>query len=37
MQHSVMMGYEIEHTPDRYDTTADRGDHFPPSRQPVDV
>ncbi len=31
MQHSVMMGYEIEHAPDRYDTTADGGDHFPPS------
>jgi iron complex outermembrane recepter protein len=31
MQHSVVMGYEIEHAPDRYDTTADGGDHFPPS------
>jgi iron complex outermembrane recepter protein len=30
MQHSVMMGYEYEHAPDRYDTTADGGDHFPP-------
>jgi iron complex outermembrane recepter protein len=31
MQHSVVMGYEIEHAPDRYETTEDGGDHFPPS------
>jgi iron complex outermembrane receptor protein len=31
MTHNILTGYEFEHAPDRYDTTADGGDHFPTS------
>jgi iron complex outermembrane recepter protein len=31
MTHNALAGYEFERAPDRYDTTADGGDHFPTS------